>query len=78
MSETVDGPPPPDVVTEGIAEIAGGVWVIPDRRVPLVPNVGIVEGRERVLVVDVGMGPTNGERVLAAAREIACVCASSS
>ena len=71
MSETADGPPPPDVVTEGIAEITGGVWVIPDRRVPLVPNVGIVEGRERVLVVDVGMGPKNGERVLAAAREIA-------
>ena len=71
MSSNVDAPPPPDVVPEGISEVAAGVWVIPDRRVPLVPNVGIVEGSERVLVVDTGMGPTNGERVLAAARQIA-------
>ena len=71
MSETVDGPPPPDIVPEGVTAIAGGVHVIPDRRVPLVPNVGIVEGSDRVLVVDVGMGPVNGARVLAAAREIA-------
>jgi glyoxylase-like metal-dependent hydrolase (beta-lactamase superfamily II) len=58
-------------VPEGIAAIGDGVHVIPDRRVPLVPNVGIVEGAERALVVDVGMGPANGARVLAAARQVA-------
>ena len=39
--------PAPTVVEEGITEIAPGVWVIPDRRVPLVPNVGIVVGERR-------------------------------
>ncbi len=71
MSETAAGPPPPDIDPSGIAELAAGVWVIPDRRVPLVPNVGIVVGGESALVVDVGMGPENGARVLRAAREVA-------
>ena len=64
-----DEAPAPTVVEEGITEIAPGVWVIPDRRVPLVPNVGIVVGEEAVLVVDTAMGPANGARVLAAAKE---------
>jgi glyoxylase-like metal-dependent hydrolase (beta-lactamase superfamily II) len=71
MSETAAGPPPPDIELSGMTELAAGVWVIPDRRVPLVPNVGIIAGEESVLVVDVGMGPENGARVLAAAREVA-------
>lgn len=49
-------------------EIAPGVHVIPDRRVNLVPNVGIIEGDTGVLVVDTGMGPANGRPVLEAAR----------
>lgn len=69
MSDTVEGPPAPDIDPNGVTEIAAGVWVIPDRRVPLVPNVGIVLGGERALVVDVGMGPENGRRVLVAANE---------
>jgi glyoxylase-like metal-dependent hydrolase (beta-lactamase superfamily II) len=64
-----DAPPPPVVDPSGITEIADGVWVIPDRRVPLVPNIGIVLGDDAALVVDAGMGPRNGERVLEAARE---------
>jgi glyoxylase-like metal-dependent hydrolase (beta-lactamase superfamily II) len=71
MSETAEGPPPPDIDPSGITELAAGVWIIPDRRVPLVPNVGIVVGEESALVVDVGMGPENGARVLGAAREVA-------
>ena len=51
-------------------EIAPGVHVIPDRRVNLVPNVGIVVGDDGVLVVDTGMGPANGRVVLDAARRL--------
>jgi glyoxylase-like metal-dependent hydrolase (beta-lactamase superfamily II) len=69
VSEAPPTPPAPTVVADGVTEIAPGVWVIPDRRVPLVPNIGVVVGEERVLVVDTAMGPANGERVLAAARE---------
>ena len=69
MSEAGPTAPAPDVDESQIREIAAGVWVIPDRRVPLVPNIGIVVGEERALVVDVGMGPENGARVLQAAQE---------
>jgi glyoxylase-like metal-dependent hydrolase (beta-lactamase superfamily II) len=69
MTEIEQGPPPPDVDETGTAEIADGVWLIPDRRVPLVPNIGIVEGEDAVLVVDTAMGPRNGNLVLAAAKE---------
>lgn len=68
MSETAETPPAPVVDPSGVTEIAQGVWVIPDRRVPLVPNVGIVLGDDAALVVDTGMGPANGRRVLDAAR----------
>jgi glyoxylase-like metal-dependent hydrolase (beta-lactamase superfamily II) len=51
-------------------QIAEGVYVIPDRRVDLVPNVGFVVGTEAVLVVDTGMGVASAERVLARAREL--------
>jgi glyoxylase-like metal-dependent hydrolase (beta-lactamase superfamily II) len=52
-------------------EVAPGVYVFPDRRVNLVPNVGVVVGDEAVLVVDTGMGPRNGEVVLQEARRLA-------
>ncbi len=61
----------PLVRPEGLREIADGIWVIPDGRVPLVPNVGVVAGRDTVLVVDTGMGPQSGARVLEAAQRIA-------
>jgi glyoxylase-like metal-dependent hydrolase (beta-lactamase superfamily II) len=44
--------------------------VIPDGRVPLVPNIGIVVGDRAALVVDTGMGPANGARVLEKARRL--------
>jgi glyoxylase-like metal-dependent hydrolase (beta-lactamase superfamily II) len=68
---TSEGPPPPDVDPSGIGEIAEGVFVIPDRRVPLVPNIGVVLGDEAALVVDTGMGPANGRKVLEAAKRVA-------
>ena len=45
------------------AEMAPGVFVLPDKRIPLVPNVGIIVGRDTVLVVDCGLGPESGENV---------------
>lgn len=40
------------------------VYVIPDGRVNLVPNIGFVVGNRATLVIDVGMGPKNGQTVL--------------
>jgi glyoxylase-like metal-dependent hydrolase (beta-lactamase superfamily II) len=73
MSDASAGaqPPAPIVDPNNIKEIAPGVFVIGDRRVPLVPNVGIILGRDAAFVVDTGMGPANGEKVLAAAKRVA-------
>ncbi|MFI6317981.1 MBL fold metallo-hydrolase [Nonomuraea sp. NPDC050556] len=51
--------------------MSDGVYVIPDNRVPIVPNVGIVVGTRAVLVVDTGIGPRNGAYVLERARRLA-------
>ncbi len=64
-------PPAPDVDPSNITEIAAGVFVIPDNRVPLVPNIGIVLGEKAALVIDCGMGPRNGAKVLEAAKRVA-------
>lgn len=64
-------PPAPVVVTDGIVDVARDLFVIPDRGVPLVPNIGVVCGDRAVLVVDTGMGPRNADQVLAKVREIA-------
>ncbi|MFW6695088.1 MBL fold metallo-hydrolase [Streptomyces sp. MAR4 CNX-425] len=63
--------PPPPVVRGEPVEVADGVHVIPDRRVELVPNIGIVVGEQAVLVVDTGLGPRNGAYVLEHARRLA-------
>lgn len=62
---------PAPVVTGDPVLIADGVHVIPDRRVELVPNVGIVVGDRAALVIDTGMGPRNGGYVLQQARRLA-------
>jgi glyoxylase-like metal-dependent hydrolase (beta-lactamase superfamily II) len=62
---------PPLVDTGAIEEIAPGVHVIPDGRIPFIPNVGVVEGERAVLVVDTAMGHRNGEAILAAAGQVA-------
>jgi len=72
MSDTTTAAPPaPNIDPSAIKEIAKGVYVICDRRVPLVPNIGIVLGDNAALVVDTGMGPANGQKVLDAARRLA-------
>ena len=63
--------PAPTVDPSRISEVAPGVHLVADGRVPLVPNIGIVLGEDAALVVDCGMGPANGERVLDVARRLA-------
>lgn len=61
----------PVVDTAYVTELARDLVVIPNRRVGLVPNIGIIGGTESVLVVDTGMGPGNAAEVLAFATEYA-------
>src|ERR1700674_3655866 len=62
---------PPPVVQGDPIELADGIFVIPDRRVDLVPNVGIIVGSQAALVVDSGLRPRNGAYVLEQARRLA-------
>jgi glyoxylase-like metal-dependent hydrolase (beta-lactamase superfamily II) len=73
MSEasTSNEQPAPIVDPSAIKEIAADVFVISDRRIPLVPNIGIVLGSDAALVVDTGMGPANGRTVLEVAKRLA-------
>jgi hypothetical protein len=63
--------PPPLVDARFPCEIAEDVWVIPDRRIFLVPNIGIVVGKEAALVIDCGLGPVCGQDVVKAAERVA-------
>jgi hypothetical protein len=63
--------PPPLVDARFPCEIAEDVWVIPDRRTFLVPNIGIVVGKEAALVIDCGLGPGCGQDVIKAAERVA-------
>jgi len=62
--------PAPLVQENKTIEVSDHVYVIPDGRVNLVPNIGIIVGNRATLVVDGGMGPRNGQTVL---RELAKV-----
>jgi len=53
------------VVKEGTTvKVSEHVYVIPDEKVPMVPNVGIIVGDKATLVVDPGMGLRSGQAVL--------------
>ncbi|MGV9248779.1 MBL fold metallo-hydrolase [Streptomyces sp. NPDC003710] len=67
--DVTDTPAP--IVTGEPVEVSDGVFVIPDRRVELVPNVGIVVGEKAALVIDTGIGPRNGAYVLEQAQDLA-------
>lgn len=71
MTDTAGAPPAPTIPDVAPEQVAANVYVIPDHRIDLVPNVGIVLGERAALVVDTGMGVANGRRVLARARELA-------
>lgn len=63
--------PAPPYVKEGTTiKVSEHVWVIPDGRVNLVPNIGIVAGSNATLVVDSGLGRRNGEVTLREVRKI--------
>jgi glyoxylase-like metal-dependent hydrolase (beta-lactamase superfamily II) len=62
--------PAPLVQENKTIKVTDHVYVIPDGRVNLVPNIGIIVGNRATLVVDAGMGPRNGQAVL---RELAKV-----
>ena len=64
----MSAPVVPDTTPE---QIGAGIYVIPDQRIDLVPNIGFVVGENAVLVVDTGMGIDNAQRVLERARELA-------
>ena len=63
--------PDPVVQTTGAHELARDLVVIPNRRVDLVPNIGVIGGDHSVLVVETGLGPGNAEKVLGFASEYA-------
>lgn len=62
--------PPPLVQENKTIKVSEHVYVIPDGRVNLVPNIGMIIGSRATLIVDAGMGPRNGETVM---RELAKV-----
>lgn len=64
-------PTEPIVEIIDVQEIADDLVVIPNRGVELVPNIGLIGGRDSVLVVDTGMGPDNASKVLSFAEEYA-------
>jgi len=59
----MDAVPSPVIADVPPQQVGDGVYVIPDGRVPLVPNVGVVASQREALVIDTGMGPRNGQRV---------------
>lgn len=61
----------PAVRVAGAQEIAPDLLVIPNHRVGLVPNIGVIGGTRAVLVVETGIGTANAEQVLAFASEVA-------
>ena len=52
-------------------EVAQGVFVIPDGRLPLVPNIGVIVGERAALLVDAGLGPRSGQAAYEVARRLA-------
>ena len=62
--------PVPLVQENKTVQVSEHVYVIPDGRVNLVPNIGIIVGTRATLVVDSGMGARNGQIVV---REVAKV-----
>lgn len=63
-------PPTPLIKENATVKISEHVYVIPDGNVGGVPNVGIIVGRDAILVVDTGLGPRNGQTVLGEVKKL--------
>ena len=61
----------PVVHITDVRELGRDLVVVPDGRVQLAPNIGVIGGRDAVLVVETGLGPRNAEKVLEFASEYA-------
>ncbi|MBT7950183.1 MAG: MBL fold metallo-hydrolase [Gammaproteobacteria bacterium] len=71
LSLTVNSNADAPMVKAGITkQLTDNVYIIPDNRISLVPNIGIIVGKESIMVVDTGMGPRNAELVLQEVRII--------
>ena len=62
--------PTPVVKAGTTVKISEHVYLIPDEKVPMVPNVGIIVGSRGTLIFDPGMGVRSGEIVLQEARKL--------
>jgi hypothetical protein len=51
--------PDPIVQITDVQELARDLVVIPNRRVKLVPNIGVIAGTHPVLVIETGIGTRN-------------------
>ncbi|MFB7723060.1 MBL fold metallo-hydrolase [Nocardia sp. NPDC056100] len=63
--------PDPAVNLAQAREVARDLVVIENHGVQLVPNIGVIGGREAVLVIDTGMGQSNAQAVLEFAADYA-------
>lgn len=63
--------PEPIVRVAEVQELARDLVVIPNRRVQLVPNIGVIGGTHSVLVIETGLGPRNAEKVIKFAADYA-------
>jgi glyoxylase-like metal-dependent hydrolase (beta-lactamase superfamily II) len=63
-------PPAPYQRENATVKLSDHVYVIPDFKVGMVPNVGFVVGTRGVLVIDPGMGWRNGEVILREAQRV--------
>jgi glyoxylase-like metal-dependent hydrolase (beta-lactamase superfamily II) len=56
--------PDPVVEITGVTEVARDLLVVPNRRIDLVPNIGVIGGTRSVLIVDTGLGPRSAAKLL--------------
>ena len=62
--------PAPVVKSGTTVKLSEHVYLIPDEKVPMVPNVGIIIGSKATLVVDPGMGLKSGQVVVNEVRRL--------
>lgn len=60
----------PTIRSGATEKVSEHVYLIPDEKKPIVPNVGFVVGEKTTLVIDTGLGMTNGQIVLVEAQKL--------